>query len=164
MRKLLLLVALLASLPALAAPASEQSVEKLLAASRAESIINSLYANMEDLMRKSMQQAVQGKTLSAEQQRVLDAVPPKFVAVMQEEMSWQKMKPLYVQVYRETFEQEEVDGLIAFYESPAGKAMLEKMPTVVQKSIAITQPLMQSLLPKMKAAMAEAMAEAKLPR
>jgi hypothetical protein len=162
MRKLLLLLSLLASLNAQAAPASEESVEKLLDASRAESLINSLYSSMEDVMRNAMTQATQGKSLSAEQQRVLDAVPAKFVAVMMQEMSWQKLKPLYVQIYRETFEQEEIDGLVAFYASPAGKAMLDKMPAVMQKSMALTQPLMQSLIPKMKSAMAQAMSEAKL--
>jgi hypothetical protein len=81
---------------------------------------------------------------------------------MKQELSWQKLKPLYVQIYRESFEQEEVDGLVAFYASPAGKAMLDKMPTVMQKSMAITQPLMQSLIPKMKSAMEEAMSEARL--
>jgi hypothetical protein len=162
MRKLLLLAALLASLTAHAVPASEESIDKLLAGSRAESLLDSVYSSMEGVLRNAMAQATQGKTLSAEQQRVLDAVPAKFVVVMKQELSWQKLKPLYVQIYRESFEQEEVDGLVAFYASPAGKAMLDKMPTVMQKSMAITQPLMQSLIPKMKSAMEEAMSEARL--
>ena len=73
------------------------------------------------------------------------------------------MKPLYVQLYRDTFEQEEVDGLLAFYASPTGQAFVNKMPMVMQKSMALSQSLMQSIIPKMTAAMKDAMAEAKVP-
>ena len=78
-------------------------------------------------------------------------------------MSWQRMKPLYVQLYQDTFEQDEVDGLLAFYTSPTGQAFLNKMPVVMQKSMALSQSLMQSALPKMTAAMKEALSEAKIP-
>ena len=163
MRRLLALAALFASLNAHAEPASQESVENLLAATKVESMMDSMYSGVEQMMRQSMKQAAQGKPLSPEQQRIFDAVPTKFVAVMREEMNWQKMKPLYVQVYRDTFEQEEVDGLLAFYASPAGQAFVNKMPIVMQKSMALSQSLMQSLIPKMTAAMKDAMTEAKVP-
>lgn len=143
-------------------PASQESVETLLAATRAESTMDSMYGMVEQAMRQGMQQAVQGKTLSPEQQRVLDAVPGKFIAVMREEFNWPKMKPLYVQLYRDTFDQEEIDGLIAFYRSPTGQAFVAKMPVVMQKSIALSQSQLQTFLPKMRAAMEQAMAEAKI--
>lgn len=145
-----------------AVPASQESVEALLQATRAESTINTMYGLVEQSMRQGMQQSLQGKPLTAEQQRVVDAMPGKFIAVMREEFNWARMKPLYVQLYRDTFDQEEIDGLVAFYRSPAGQAFVDKMPVVMQKSIALTQAQMQTFLPKMKAAMDEAMAEAKI--
>jgi hypothetical protein len=162
MRRLLALATLLASLSAHAAPASQESVEKMMAATKVETMMDSMYAGMEQMMRQGMKQAVQGKPLSPEQQRILDGVPAKFVAVMREEMNWQKMKPLYVQLYRDTFEQEEIDGMLAFYATPAGQALVNKMPVVMQKSMALSQSLMQSLIPKMAAPMKEAMTEAKI--
>lgn len=161
MKKLLALVALVTSLGAHAAPASEESVERLLAATNAEALMPSLYAGMDQMMRQTLQHLVKGKSLTAEQQRALDALPSKFVSVMKDEMSWQKLKPKYIQLYRETFEQEEVDGLLAFYASPAGQAMITKMPVVMQKSFAISQSMMQSMLPKLEEAVKAAMAEAK---
>lgn len=160
--RLFAIVALLASFAAQAAPASQQSIEALLTVTKTESLMDSMYAGMDQMMRQSMAQTLKGKSLSAEQQRKLDAVPAKFVAVMREEMSWQKMKPLYVQMYRETFEQEEVDGMLAFYASPAGQALINKMPVVMQKSMALSQSLMQSFLPKMMTALESAMADAKV--
>lgn len=45
------------------------------------------------------------------------------------------MEPIQIPIYRETFEQAEIDGLIAFYGSPVGQAFVNKMPTVSQKGI-----------------------------
>lgn len=89
-------------------------------------------------------------------------MPVKFIAVMRQEVTWQKPKPVHVQLYRETFDQEEIDGLVAFHASPAGQAFVDKMPVVLQESMAISQSLMQPLFPKMTAAMQEAMTEAKI--
>jgi hypothetical protein len=113
-------------------------------------------------MRQAMKQAVGDKPLSPEQQRALELVPSKFVAAMRAEFTWATLKPRYVQLYQETFEQEEIDGLIAFYRSAVGQAYINKMPTVLQKSMSIAQSQMQSLLPRMKQATEEAIREAKL--
>src|SRR5713226_1435804 len=98
-----------------AAPASPDSVETLLTVIKTEAMLDSMYASMEQIMRQSMQQAAGGKPMTPEQQRILDAVPGKFVAVMKSELTWDKLKPQYVQLYLETFDQEEIDGLLAFY-------------------------------------------------
>lgn len=156
------LLALLTSLSAHGAPASPASIETLLTVTKSEAMMESMYAGMEQLMRQSITQTLQGKSLTAEQQRILDAAPTKFASVMRDEMSWQKMKPLYVQLYSETFEQDEVDGMLAFYESPAGKALINKMPLVMEKSMLLSQSLLTSVIPKMKAAMDEEMKRAKV--
>jgi uncharacterized protein len=161
MHKSFIFALLLVAFNAHASPASRESVEKLLSATKAESLMDSMYGGIEQMMRQGMSQSLQGKSLGPEQQRILDAVPTKFTTVMRQEMSWEKLKPSYIQIYQETFEQDEVDGLNAFYASPAGQAYVSKMPVVLQKSMALSQTLMQSLIPKMKAVMNEAMAEAK---
>jgi len=145
-----------------AAPASPDSVETLLTVMKTEAMLDSVYASMEQIMRQSMQQAAGGKPMTPEQRRVLDAVPGKFVTVMKSELTWEKLKPQFVQLYLETFDQEEIDGLLAFYRSAAGQAFINKMPTVMQKSMAIAQSQMQTLLPKMKAAIEQAVSDAKL--
>ena len=126
--------------------------------------MDSMYRNVGQIMRQSMQKVVAGKLLAPEQQQILDALPGKFLAVMRTELTWDALKPQYVQLYRETFDQEEIDGLLAFYRSTAGQAFVNKIPTVLQKSMAISQSRMQTLLPRMRAAIEQALAEAKLTR
>jgi hypothetical protein len=158
-------IALLASLIfaslAHCAPASQESIDRLLVDAKVEKMLDTMFANVDQIMRRSMEGAMQGQQLSPEQRRVADATAAKLVQVMREEMTWDKLRPLYAQIYQETFTQEEVDGLIAFYESPAGAAYVEKMPVVMQKSMSIMQSRLAPMMEKMKAAMKEAVADAK---
>jgi uncharacterized protein len=149
------------SLGAQAAPASEASITELLRLTKADTLVDGMLAHMEQNIRNGMQQAAAGKPLSVEQHRMMELAPAKLTALVREELSWDKLKPIYIQVYVETFEQAEVDGLIAFYRSPVGQAFVSKMPLVQQKSMAITQQRMQSFGPRMEAAMAELMEQIK---
>ena len=123
--------------------------------------MEAVFANLDQTMHQSMVAATQGQTLSAEQQRVFDTTSSKFSQIIREEMSWAKMQPLYVQIYRESFTEEEIAGLLAFYTSPAGVAYIEKIPVVLQKSMVIMQARMAPMREKMKIAVQQAVEEAK---
>ena len=146
---------------AVAQPTSE-SIEALLTLTKTEALVESVYGNVEQAMRQGMAQAVAGKNLSAEQQRYLEATPKRFVTIMREELSWESLKPMYIEIYRDSFTQEEIDGLIAFYQSPVGMAFVNKMPIVMQKSMTSMQARMQPMMEKMKAATRQALEDAKV--
>lgn len=148
---------------AAAAPPTDESLRTLFAVSKAEAVLDSMYAALEPAMRQGMAQAAQGQTLSAEQQRVLERAPQRLAAVLRTELSWDKMLPTQMAIFRESFDQAEVDGLIAFYKSPVGQSFVNKMPAVQQKAMTAVQGHMQQVLPRIKAAMDEVLAEAKLP-
>lgn len=161
MKKLLLASSLLLAICAHAAPASTASIEELLVLTRAESMMDAMYGNVEQAMQQGMRQALGDKPLTADQQKSLEALPREFARVFREEMGWNKLKTDIVQIYAETFQQEEIDGLLVFYKSPAGKAFIEKTPVVMQKSMTLTQGRMQSVFPKMRAVMEKAIADIK---
>lgn len=54
---------------------------------------------------------------------------------------------MYLRIYRKSLIQREVDGMIAFYKTPAGPAVIKKLPLIMQNSMAeVTQmmgPIMQ---------------------
>lgn len=163
MNKILaVLVLSVATFSALAVEPTDPSIEKLLTLTKVESLMDSLYANMEQGMRQGMLQAAAGKPLTDEQRRVIESVPKKFAEVMREELNWASLKLMYVKIYKESFDQEDVDGLIAFYGSKAGQAYVNKMPGAMQKSMAFVQERMKPLVGKMAEAMKAAIAEAKL--
>lgn len=74
----------------------------------------------------------------------------KLFALIQEQTTWQKMKPIFVKSYSDTFSEPEIDGILAFYKSPAGKAMVEKQPDLNSKIMASMQTQMSDLMPKIE--------------
>jgi len=137
-----------------------QSVEELLTVTRTEAQIQLMYEQFEAGMRAGMQQAVAGQRLTEKQQGFIDAAPKEFIEVMKAELSWDKVKPIFVGVYRENFTQAEIDGMLAFYNSPVGQAFVTKMPAVVQRSSQAMQVLAAPMAEKMRAAMQRALEKA----
>jgi hypothetical protein len=154
-----LLCSCLLSATALAATPTPASVEKLLAASGAEKLIGSMQQQIDGYLKQAMAQATAGQTLPPEAQAFADRFREKMVANIQEEISWEKMKDLYIQIYSESFDQEEIDGLTTFYESPVGQSFTAKMPLVMQKTMGLMQQRMGPMMQKMQQSLHEAMAE-----
>ncbi|TJZ73208.1 DUF2059 domain-containing protein [Chitiniphilus eburneus] len=69
------------------------------------------------------------------------------------------LKPDYIKLYRDTFTQEEIDGLIAFYKTPAGQALVDKMPLVLQNISGILQSRLVPMMGKVATVVREATEE-----
>lgn len=160
MRKLtLLLISLLFTFPALAAPASTESIEKLLAITKIEATMNTLYDSIAPMLRQITKQAAGNKPLTPEQQKAMEAMMAEYVQIMRTELSWSVLKADYIKLYQDVFEQEDVDYMIGFYQSPTGQKAIEKMPLVLSKSMEITQSRMQTIFPKLQAAIEKTLRE-----
>ena len=163
-RRMIVFTAALAfSLAAHAAMPSDASVDRLLEVMRAQQNFEGMLRNLEPMMHQGMAAAMQGRTPTPEQQRAMDNTAASFAKVMREEFSWEAMRALQAQIYRETFTQEEIDGLIAFYESPIGQAFVDKMPIAMQKSMSLMQARIGPMIARMTAAMRDAARSAVLP-
>jgi hypothetical protein len=160
-RPLALALLLSAALSVHAAAPTTESIETLLAVTKTERLLESVQRQFDPLMRQAMAQGAANQNLSAEQRRRLDALPAELATIFQEEMSWPRLKPLYTKIYQDAFTQEEIDGLIAFYRSPAGMAYVDKMPLVTQKSMELMQSLMPPVMKRVQAAMAKAVGDGK---
>ena len=148
------------SLPAMAAPASKESVETLLAVTQSKQMLEAMMSNIEASIRQGINSSNEGKTLTPAQQQVFDNMAVKISKLLQEELSWEQMKSLYTQIYQESFTEEEINGLIAFYQSPAGVAFVNKMPAVLQKSMQLTQSRMGPMAKKLEKITEDARKEA----
>ena len=81
----------------------------------------------------------QKKQITDFQQRVMDVVNQK--------IEWKALEPDFINLYASTYTEEELDGIVAFYQSPIGQKMIEKTPTLTAKSTQITQQKMSELQP-----------------
>ncbi|HEY4010419.1 MAG TPA: DUF2059 domain-containing protein [Acidobacteriaceae bacterium] len=84
----------------------------------------------------------QQKQITAFQQRVLELVTNR--------IGWKALEPDFVTLYANTYTEEELDGILAFYKSPVGQKMLEKTPELMAKSTEISQQKMQALEPELE--------------
>lgn len=149
--KLLLAAGLLVSaLAAQAAPPSDADIERLLKASRAQSMLAAIGPQMEALQQQQFQQLTADRTLSAEQQAEVTRIRARSSEVMRQSLSWEQMRPVYLEVYRETFTSEEVKAMAKFYESRTGKAMLDKTPALMQNLMAAMQKKVIPMLDALK--------------
>jgi hypothetical protein len=118
-----------------------------------EQMLNQFLSQMDVSMAQGMDQALrqslQGKELTDEQKRRVEKTRQETMAAIREEMSFAKLKDLYLQVYRETFTQEEVSGITAFYRTKAGQALVEKTPVAMQKASTLMQSRIQPLMQKL---------------
>jgi len=140
---------------------SEASIKQLLEVAQAHKLIDSVMAQMDNLMQQTIAQATQGQKIPPKVQKDIDQRRGEIIAMMKELLDWTKLEPLYVRVYQKTFSQQEVDGMIAFYKTPAGQAVIAKMPTVMQNTIEEMQQMMGPVMQKMQRMQQDVVAEMK---
>ena len=140
---------------------TEASIKQLLEIAQAHKLIDTMMAQMENLMKTAMDQATQGKPVSPKIQKDIDKNRSDMIAILKEELSWEKMEPLYLRVYQQSFSQEEVDGMIAFYKTPIGQALLNKMPTVMQNTMLEMQKRTGPMIQRIQRMQQEIVAEIK---
>ena len=135
---------------AFATPPSDAQVDQLLTVMRAQKTIEALVPQVQASQQQMVQQLLAGQTLSAEQQRRLDGIVYKSNAQMLGLLAWHRMQPLYREIYRQTFNAEDMAAMVEFYGSPAGQNLLDKMPQLMQNTMLAMQKLMVPMLQQMQ--------------
>jgi len=117
---------------------TDQSIAEMMNIMQLEALLGNTLKQMTDGMKAAMEQALrkssEGKELTAAQKAKVDEFRKKFDATMSQELNMAKVKAIYTQAYKSTFSQEEVNSIVAFYRSPAGKAILQKNPDAMRKA------------------------------
>jgi uncharacterized protein len=133
------------------APPSEVSVKHLLTTMHASKMMDSVWTQMDGAMKSSIQQATAGQPLNDAQKAIVDDMSKQMVAIFRESMSWDKLEPIFVRVYQKSLTQHEVNGIAAFYATPDGQAMLDKMPVIMQNTMQEMQAPMKEIMPRIQA-------------
>jgi hypothetical protein len=146
-RQLVICTCLLAAAPAIAAnaPPTDESIQELLTLTNARAMLGQLKLQMETTMTTAMRDAQQGQALTPERQAIVDRMQTKMAAVINQSLNWDALQPIYVNTYKASLTQDELDGIISFYQSPAGQAYIKKMPLIMQNVMAEMQGLIKSM-------------------
>jgi hypothetical protein len=131
-------------------PPSEVSVRQLLEIMQARKMVERMNEKVDAIFTSTMKNMLQGKTLTPEQQQGVDDARTRMADMMKEAFNWEALEPMYLEVYSKTFSQSEVDSMTVFYSSPAGQAVVAKLPLAMENSMAFMQQRMLTLLPKIQ--------------
>jgi hypothetical protein len=80
----------------------------------------------------------------------LAAFKKQAAQAIEDELGWKVMQVGFTDVYAKTFTDEELSAIVAFYKSPAGAALLAKMPTVNSQVDKFGNSRMTVLQPELK--------------
>lgn len=164
MRKLIIaLGAVCFALPSWAAPPTDASIEKLLGLMKTQSSLDSIFDLIQGQIGQSLQETFAGKPLTPQQQKVIEQLPSTVMSSLKQDLSWDKVKPIYIDAFRETFDQSEIDGISAFFASPAGQAYATKQTGLMQRTNAALEGKMQPLLARAQTAVVAALKDAGIP-
>lgn len=155
---LLLLLSMLA-LPALAAdrPASEASIKHLLEVTKTKKLVDGMMSKMDEMRTSSMKLAMSGQALTPQQDEAVLEMQQKMAGVLKDELDWETLEPMYIEIYKETFTQKEVDGMLLFYKTPSGQAVIKKMPVVMEAAMQMMQKRVATIVPKLQQIITEEM-------
>ena len=118
-----------------------------------------MVTQMDAAMKNGMAQAAKGKASSLELNIIMDKLQKKMMDILKEEVDWSVLEPIYIAVYQEHFTQAEVDGMLAFYRTPVGATVIDKLPLVMQESMLKMQDRMGPLVQKLNVIQKEAFRE-----
>ncbi len=124
----------------------EQMLQVTKAGPALEDQIKNLQTRVNDLAK---QQFGQG-TLSPEQTKLKDDYLQQVQTLTADEVGWDKVHPMVVQVYFDSFTEPELDGIIAFYKTPPGQALITKTPDVLTKTNTTITARIKEMQPKLQ--------------
>ena len=135
---------------------SRKSINRLLEVTQASKLSATMSDQMTQMMEGSIGQAMGGKDLSAAESQAAEKMMKDLSAQIKDAVSFEHTRDIYVQVYSETFTQEEVDGLIAFFSSPIGQSYITKTPLIAQRTSALMQERMGAIMQKLEKSISDA--------
>ncbi len=155
---MLLLLVIISFSGAAQKTADYNSVEELLLLMRIDETLTRTFAQMRPTFLQQFQQLA-GDELTTEQAQITEKYLEKLFDLMEEEISWEKLKDDYIRIYSAVYTEEEIQELIEFYRSPVGQKTVEQMPVLMEQSMAISQKYLLNLMPRIQELTAEMQAE-----
>ncbi len=127
-------------------PPSEASVRELLEASQARKLVDGMLVQISATMQNITQQAVKQDALDPAAEKTLNDAMTETQNQLRQMLSWDRLELMYIRIYQRSLSQEEVAGMIEFYKSPVGQALINKMPVIMQNTMAEMQAMMLPMM------------------
>ncbi len=121
----------------------KKAVERLLTITKVDKQIEPMFHQMKNMVFNQYKNI----DLTPDKKSILEKHTNRMFDLFSEEMSWDKMKNDYINLYVSAYTEQEINGLIQFYETPLGQKFIEKMPQLMQSSVQLSQQYAARLMP-----------------
>jgi hypothetical protein len=130
-------------------PPSDESIQALRSLTHEQESFDLVRPQLDAMISASMSKMSRGVAMTPQRQAILDRMHQKYLAAFDEYFNDTELQSITQRVYQATYTQDEIDGLIAFFKTPSGQALINKKPLMVQELFkemqALTQPMMQRM-------------------
>jgi hypothetical protein len=148
MRKIFIGLTLLVAFSVnLHAKTTDEKLQELFNTMNMDATINTMYQQMQSMMNSR----VADRPMSSEQQEIYNKYQEELLSLMQKEMGWDDMQEDLMVIYKQNFTDQEISDMLAFYKSPTGQSVLQKMPVVMQEGMQVGQQMAMKAMPKIRA-------------
>ncbi|WP_179998655.1 DUF2059 domain-containing protein [Acinetobacter sp. YH12239] len=141
LRTLFLSGCIICSPAVMAAQASDQQIEKLIQVLNLDQLLQSTLKQIRPQIDQQaysiVKNIVKTEKLTPQQQVIANELADKIHQENIKQTSWEKLKPIYLKIYKDVYDAQEVQAQIDFYSSPTGQSILNKGPLVAQESMKI---------------------------
>ncbi|KRT73557.1 MAG: hypothetical protein XU12_C0008G0024 [Deltaproteobacteria bacterium CSP1-8] len=97
---------------------------------------------------ENMREAAVDKGAQTDEERSIEKKYfQKVNELIDREVTWEAVRPAFIGVFEEVFTESEINGLLFFFKSPAGKAYIEKFPILTRKLVEASQKETIRILP-----------------
>jgi uncharacterized protein len=129
---------------------SDESLRQLFEATHITRVLDSFLPTIDTSMQADIRQALNGQAPNAKQQQIIDDMRTQTVKLLRDNLSWEKLEPIYLDIYRRNFTQQEVDDMLVFYRSPTGRSVVDKMPATTDEASHAVQKRLPPIIDQIK--------------
>ena len=125
--------------------------EQMLALTKTDSLMEGQLSGLQARVGELAKRETGVAPLNPEQTKLTNDYLKQVQDLTTDEVSWPKLRPGIVQAYADSFTEPELDGILAFYKTPAGQAIITKTPELATKTMTTVQGHIKDLQPKLAA-------------
>lgn len=118
------------------------TAEELVEAIAADEVSAETRAKIEELLAITSSNELNAQVIEGiitQFRQVSPDVPDEWWDRFSDKIDYAELNELVIPIYAQNFTNEELDGIIAFYRTPIGQSVIEKMPAVIQESLSAGQ-------------------------
>ena len=149
---MLAVVMVMAPMEARADEASKTAkVKELFALTHVDHSLDRMRSAMEQQVQATAKNAPGAEQMTPEKKKIQQEYIDNSMKVVDQQFGWPVLEPAFLRLYSDAYSESDLDGILAFYKSPAGQAMLAKAPELSSGLMEIVHGRMGDFQPKMQA-------------